>query len=552
MDSSFRFFRRAGAAAIAVAMTASLALANARPARATDDFADAKSAKVPYTETTLTSSFPCASLTGRQLAPGATITSAAVVAATTSTPAFCDVQGTIAPSNLFDVALPLAWNERLYALGNGGCGESLADSFPQRNIAVANGFAVASTDTGHEGDVISCAWAANRPDLVVDFSYAGIHDTAVVAKELLNIFYARGPIFSYYNSCSDGGHDGFEEAQRFPRDYDGIVAGSPLLGAGTVISNAWTTGAFESLPAKEAMTPAKIAYVASVVYAKCDKLDGLADGIITDPRECAKVYNPERDLARCGPVNGDSCLTAAELRAYEKAFGPVISLGKPFYPGQPYGVENSLVGAQIPATGTPPTSTLDYGLSENYMQYLLPWPRTNPYAFSDWTFNFDTGPTQIDAFRAMFDPTNLDLSPFFARGGKMLSYHGWADPLITPYGTVAYYEDESQVFKGTLTSYWRLFMVPGMGHCQGGVGADQFDPVTQIIDWVEAQVPPTRIRSRHFDPATNKVQFTRPLCVYPEISHYYGGDPLDAKSFNCVPGPTGVPGTGPGGGLALP
>jgi hypothetical protein len=544
--------RRFVASALVAGFAATLTLAAPRPAAATDDFADAAKAKVDYTKTTLTSTYSCASLLGRRLSPNATITSAAVVPATATVPAFCDVHGTIAPSNLFDVALPIKWNQRLYALGNGACGEPLAGNVAQSNVAVANGFAVASTDTGHEASPISCTWAAHRPDLVVDFAYRGIHDTAVVAKELLHIFYSRAPLFSYYNSCSDGGHDGLEEAQKYPSDYDGIVAGSPLLGAGTVISNAWTTGAFADLPAAEPFTAAKIAYVGSVVYAKCDKLDGLADGIITEPRECAKVFDPQRDLAKCGPVNGNDCLTAAQLRAYVKAMGPVISLGHPFYPGQPYGVEPALVGAQIAAPGGSPFFTLDYLLSEAYTQYLLPWPRTNPNEFSNFTFNFNEDPYRIYPFRVMFDPTNLDMSPFFKRGGKIISYHGWADPLITPYGTVAFYEDESRIFGRALASSYRLFMVPGMGHCSGGVGADQFDPATKIIDWVEAASEPQRIFSRHIDATTGKIAFTRPLCMYPLISRYVRGNPLDSTSFACVSGPTGVPQTGPGDGLALP
>ena len=543
---------RVVASALAIGFAASLTLAAPHPAAATDDFADAASSTVDYTKTTLTSSYPCASLLGRRLAQNATVTGAVIVPATAMVPAFCDVRGTIAPSNLFDVALPLKWNERFYSLGNGGCGEELATHVAERNVAVANGFAVASSDTGHEASVVDCSWTANRPDLVVDFSYRGIHDTALAAKELLRIFYTRAPLFSYFNSCSDGGHDGLEEAQRFPRDFDGIVAGSPLLGAGTVISNAWTTGAFADLPAREPMTPAKVAYVSSVVYRKCDRLDGLVDGIITDARECAKVYSPERDLAKCGRVNRDDCLTAAQLYAYKKAMSPVISLGQPFYPGQPYGVEPNFIGTQIAAPGTPPQATLDYALSNGYMQYLLPWPQTKPNEFNDFTFNFNEDPYRISPFRTMFDPTNLDMSPFFNRGGKMLSYHGWADPLITPYGTVAFYEDLSRVFGRSLEASYRLFMVPGMGHCSGGVGADQFDAATKIIDWVETSTEPTRIYSRHIDATSNKITFTRPLCVYPLISRYEHGNPLDARSFACVTGPTGVPQTGAGDGLALP
>jgi feruloyl esterase len=534
------------------ALTCALSLAAMSPARATDDFADAAGATVRYTKTVVTSTYRCSSLAGRAIDAEAQITTAALVPATATTPAYCDVQGIIAPSIHFDVALPIAWNERLYGLGNGGCGGVLSDNFAQRNVGLANNFAVASTDTDLENVPRDCAWAAHQPGLVVDFAYEGIHKTALLAKTIVQIFYARKPRTSYYNSCSDGGHDGLEEAQKYPTDYDGIVAGSPLLGAGTVMFNAWTTKAYAELPTAETMTPAKVAYVASVVYAKCDKLDGLVDGIINDPQTCAKVFNPRRDLAVCpNGTNAATCLTPAQLHAYVNGVSPVMSLGHPIYPGLALGTEPAYIGSQIAAPGTPATATLDYFLSNTYMQYLFPWPLTQPAKFSDFTFDFNRDPYRIYPFRVMFDPTNLDMTPFFSRGGRLLTYHGLADPLITPYGTVAFYDDETNLYGPLVSSVFKFYTVPGMGHCQGGVGADQFDPMTQMIDWVEAHQEPREILSRHI--VDGSVTFTRTLCAYPLVARYTGrGNPNDARSFACHRGPTGVPGTGPDDGLQLP
>ncbi len=535
---------------LATSMVTSLGLISPQIAQATDDFADAAAAKVQYTRPTVSSTFDCHSLAGKQIG-AATVTSAVIVPATSSVPAYCDVSAVIAPSNLINVALPLAWNQRLYGLGNGGCGGPLAAYFGQRNLGLANAFAVVTTDTGHEGNVIGCNWAANRPDLVVDFAYRGIHDAAVAAKDIIRIFYSRRPLFSYFNSCSDGGHDGMEEAQKYPRDYDGIVAGSPLLGAGNVI---WVEQGYSSLPVDEQMTPAKVNYIASTVYAKCDALDGVKDGIITDPRICGRVFNPDRDLKRCARgTNGSDCLTEAQLRAYEHMLTPVISRGEPIFPQSPLGVEPELVGNQIPSPGTTfATGSLNYILAQAYAKYLFPWPRTNPSEFTVENFNFNTDPSRILPFRRMFDPTVLQSNAFFARGGKLLSYHGWADPLLTPYGTVAFYEDEMKLYGKALPSFYQLYMVPGMAHCAGGPGADGFDPVTKIVDWVEAHVEPGDILSRHFDPTGTQVQFTRKLCDYPRIAYYVGGKSNSADSYRCGPGPLGVPGTGPNDGLQLP
>jgi feruloyl esterase len=538
--------------ALAQALLCAAGFATARPAAATDDFADAATSEIAYTHLLASPRIACASLAGRKLTSTVVIREAKAYAAKGSTPAFCDVQGTVDPSIAFDVALPLAWNERLYALGNSGCGGVLSDNFGDRNIGLANGFAVASTNTGIENPSGTCAWAKNEPDRVVDFAYTGIHDTAVVAKDLLQLFYARSPVASYYNGCSDGGHDGLEEVERFPDDYDGVVAGAPFLGAGTVIAGAWTAQAFAALPADEAMTPAKVNYVASAIYAACDGLDGLKDGIIANPQACASAFDPKRDLAVCASgTNGNGCLTPDQLAAYVKAVGPVMSEGKPFYPGLPLGSEIEFSGNQVAATRSPRQDTLGFELSNTFMQYLFPWPKTAPDEFNVASFDFDTGPSSIKPFREMFDPTNTNMNAFFERGGKLLAYHGLADPLISAYGTVAFFEDESAAIGSSIDTKFTFYAVPGMGHCAGGPGADAFDPMTKIVNWVEGRRVPGPILSRHFD-SSGRLSFTRTLCPYPEIGSYAGSEPKSAASFVCTRGPTGVPGMGAGGGLQLP
>lgn len=543
---------RGVAALTAASLGLCAAVAGTSPARATDDFADAATAKVPYTRTLARPTTECAKLAGRSLGGDATVSSAAPVAARSGVPAFCDVQGVVAPSIRFDVALPLVWNARLYALGNAGCGDVLSDNFGDRDIGLQHGFAVASTDTGIENPNGDCAWAFERPDLAVDFAYAGVHATAVAAKTLIGLFYGRTPLASYFNGCSDGGHDALEEVQKYPADFDGVVAGAPFLGAGTIVAGAWEIDAFSSLPASEAMTPAKAAYVASVVYAKCDALDGLADGVIEDPQACAGVFKPSRDLALCAEgSDASNCLTPRQLAAYEKALGPTLSHGTAYYPGQPLGDEVEYAGNLIPAAGKPLSSTQAAFYTTTYMRYLFPWPKTDTLEFSPATFDFDTDPERIEAFRTMFDPADLDLAPFIARGGKLLAYHGLADPLISAYGTVALYDDERARYGSALAENFIFFPVPGMGHCAGGPGADMFDPMTAVIDWYEAREAPREILSRRFGSGAT-LRFTRTLCPYPETSRYTGTNPNLASSFTCVAGTPGVPGTDADGGLALP
>jgi feruloyl esterase len=298
----------------------------------------------------------------------------------------------------------------------------LADNFADRNIGLANGFAVVSTNTGMEDTSGDCSWAAGNPNLVTDFAYNGIHSAATTAKLLLQIYYAHAPIASYYNSCSDGGHDGLEEAERFPTDYNGIVAGAPLLGAGTIYSLAWTSTTYAALPASQAMTSAQLAYITAVINLKCDALDGLDDGIVSDPQDCAKAFVPTRDLRVCtAGLNPNSCLTAAQLSAYIKATGPVMSNGVAIYPGQALGSEANLLTVQIPSPGQPLNQAASYFYADTAMEYLFPWPNTNTTAYRAATFNYNTAPAKLMTFRTMFDAMSLDLDPFFNAGGRLRS-----------------------------------------------------------------------------------------------------------------------------------
>jgi len=311
------------------------------------------------------------------------IVSAQLLQATLATPAFCDVFGVISPSIQFEVALPVAWNQRLYVTGNGDLACDFLNSagdVSSRNLGVANGFAYAHTDTGHStNDGHNGTWAVNRPGLVIDWAYRAIHATDVAAKELVAILYSQKPRFAYFSGCSDGGREGFEEAQRFPDDFNGIVAGTPWISPiDTFIWEAWIDRAFAPLGETTDQLVAKMQYVTAQVYAKCDALDGVQDGLINEPRRCLGVFDPKKDLTLCpAGTNGANCVTAAERAAYEKTIDPIITGGRPHYP--PAALGTNYIASIFSG---------DNGLADAMMTYIFPFPASGNF-FSVATFNFN-------------------------------------------------------------------------------------------------------------------------------------------------------------------
>ncbi len=539
MQHRSRAVRRALSLALATALTLPLCLVHARPAVAATDFLDANASGVNYRATPVTSQFVCGSLAGRALDAQTRITSAQLVPATSVTPAFCDVLGVVSPSIKFEVALPVAWNQRLYVTGNGGLAGDFLDTpgnVASRNLGIANGFAFAHTDTGHStNDGHNGTWAVNRPDLVIDWAYRAIHVTNVAAKALVKIFYSQDPRFTYFSGCSDGGREGFEEAQRFPEDFNGIVAGAPWINPiDTSIWEAWIERAFVPLGETTDQLVAKMQYVSAQVYAKCDALDGVQDGLITDPRRCIGVFNPAKDLTICpAGTNGANCVTAAELAAYEKTISPIISGGRPYYP--PAALGTNYVASIFSG---------DVGLSEAMMRYIFPYP-ASANVFSPLTFNFESDPFRVVGARQVADVADAGkLRGFLQRGGKMLTYTGWSDQTINPFTSVGNYENLLRTFGTGLETSYRLFMVPGMTHCAGGVGPDTLDPMTPVINWVERGVAPETLFARKLDATGQNVLFTRNLCPYPMEMKYIGGSTTSASSFRCGPGLTGVPDVG--------
>jgi len=453
------------------------------------------------------------------------IVSATVVPAAGETPEYCRLVGLIQPEIRLEVNLPAMWNGRLYMFGNGGyAGEAMDNPGRQSGAkrALAKDFATAQTNTGHDAAVEPLATFGSTPQKVIDYAFRAVHVTAVTAKALASAYYAAPARRAYFDGCSTGGRQGLISAQRFPDDFDGIVNGAPVLNfSGTMIGYVEVQKALAAAP----LTQDAIKTVGEAVIAKCDALDGVKDGVIDDPRKCA--FTPSSDLPKCsGDTAATGCLTAAQIHTVEVIYSPVLRNDTQVFPGWVVGAE----AGWTPWFVAPNGRGIQWNFGETYLKNLA---FGRPGANYDWlAFNVNTDLDKIQSSRALLDATDPDLSRFKARGGKIVSYFGWADPALNPMMGVGYYESVMKTMGPSTPDFYRLFMVPGMSHCAGGAGTSTFDALTPLVQWVEKGVAPATIpASRVVD---GKVVRTRPLCPYPQTAIYKGsGSTDDAGSFTC-------------------
>ena len=503
-------------------------------------FADLKSALVDYSKSDIEPRKACDAL-GKFKSKEIVKIAAATMPAASGAPAHCRVTGLIAPEIAFEVSLPSKWNGRFYMIGNGGhAGEALDDAgrAAQRNEALRLGFAFAQTNTGHDrGKEPGGTFVMSNPQKAIDYAWRAVHLTATTAKDITKDYYGKAVSRAYWNSCSNGGRQGLLEAQRFPEDFDGIVANAPW-----VDQTVFTIGAMwnQKSLSQAALTPAKLALVADRVMAKCDAVDGLKDGLIDDPRKCN--FNPARDVPACAAgTDGADCLTGAQAEAVAKVYSGPVSNGKPFFPGYMPGSEAVTAGLFGGGTGSgwlnvivttqPDATPADFSLAENTMRYLVFTPPKPTYDYK--TFDFDRDIHLLDGWSKQADAKNPDLSQFKKRGGKVIMTYGWADSILQPMAGVNYYE-QAVAKNGPATSdFFRLFMVPGMAHCGGGIGPDRHDPMTAMVNWVEKNKAPESMTASRV--VNNQVVRTRPLCPYPQVARYSGQGSIDeAKNFSCV------------------
>ena len=487
---------------------------------------------------------------------------------------YCYVKGILPPAIQFHVQLPLAanWNGRFLKWGDGGKDGDL-DFADHR---VVEGYAVANSNTGHDnGAEPGSSFAYDNRQAEIDFGYRAVHLTVAAAKTVVRAYYGDTPAYSYFEGCSTGGRQGLMEAQRYPTDFDGIVAGAPanhyqemnavrvwLLQrmfrddfAGALAFDADGDGRFDSVR--------KLDILADAVLAVCDRNDGVMDGVIDDPLACD--FDADRDLAahRCPRgAEGDACFTPAQIRTVADFHaGPRDRRGTPIYAGKPFGSERQWAGLFIPYTGNrfAPGAV---GLGGDHLNYLFyetdpgvppadlldtsaaPDRTGTPPEWAWWEFDIDdVRAGKGDLMKGITDAVDPNLSRFLLQNdGKLILYHGWADGLVVPQPTVAYYQDVLETtFGGDVAAAReraRLFMAPGMNHCRGGAGPDTWDRLSPLVDWVEHGAAPGALIATHASDGV--VDNTRPICAFPERAVYTGpaggaDDPANwiAGNFTC-------------------
>lgn len=441
-------------------------------------------------------------------------------------PAFCRVTGSIAPSPdsdiRFEVWLPAAgWNGKFMQTGNGGAAGSIVHASMAEPLL--RGYSVANTDTGHQSAGGDFAWAAGHPEKLTDYQYRAVHELTRVGKAITEAYYDRPAQAAYWVGCSTGGRQGLKEAQRYPEDYDAIIAGAP--------ANNWSPLMSTSILIQRNLGPGglgvdKLGLLKEAAIAACDADDGVTDRVITEPGRCG--FDPASLL--CEDGQAEQCLSATEVAAAERVYaGLVNGAGETLMPGTGPGSEPAWAAYASP----------QFDIGTNYFRHVV----ANDPDWDPASFDVDADlarAEQVDGGAA--DAMDPDLSEFIARGGKLLLFHGTTDGLI-PYGnTVNYYERVVETLgEEAVANNIKLYLVPGMDHCAGGEGAFVVDWLGALEIWAEEDATPRAVEAarpgvvpRPDGVPVPTTPFTRPLCPYPQVARYTGsGDETDAASFEC-------------------
>lgn len=499
--------------------------------------------------------------------PNATVTSAQTVAAGSFTPppnlapwlsgdpgfyktlpAFCRVQVQDKPTADSDIKIEVwmpssGWNGKFRGQGNGGFAGEIA--YGALGLAVQQGYATAATDTGHAAAGTDASWALGHPEKIADFGYRAIHEMTVIGKSVTKAFYGNALQHAYFANCSNGGRQALMEVQRYPADYDGVIAGAPANFWTHLLGNALYNAQVTTLEPGSYIPMNKIPAIAKAVNAACDAQDGVADGVLNDPRKCH--FDAANMLCKSG--DSDSCLTAPQVTTLGKLYeGSRFSNGEQIFPGYLPGAEDGPGGWGPWITGPAPGQSLLFAFGVGFFSDMQ-------YEQKDWDYKKASVEEAVHAadkkLASLLNATHTNLKPFESHGGKLIIFHGWDDAAISALNSINYYNAVvSKMGQKTADSFLRLYMVPGMQHCSGGPGTDVFgefgfatanDPqhnmYVALENWVEKGTPPSSIIAAKLNgpgPGAS-VTMTRPLCVYPQAAKYKGsGDSNDAANFVCA------------------
>jgi hypothetical protein len=462
--------------------------------------------------------------------------------------AFCRVVVEAKPSSdssiKIEVWMPVeGWNGKLQGEGNGGFAGEIGHF--GLGLAVKQEYAAVGTDTGHSAGGTDASWALGHPEKVADFGYRGIHEMTRVAKAVIQAFYGHWPQHSYFGGCSNGGRQALMEAQRFPEDYDGILAGAPANYWTHLLTKALADAQATTLDPASYIPSSKLSAIAGAVNAACDAQDGVADGILNEPNKCK--FDPA--VLLCKEGDSEKCLTALQITALKKLYaGPSDAKGNLIFPGYVPGAEEGRGGWATWITGPAPGKSLLFAFGGGYFSNMV-------YEKADWNYRDATVDDALKVAEAktaeVLDSNDANLAAFKARGGKLILYHGWDDPAISALNSIHYFENVGSRMGGKeRDAFARLYMMPGVQHCGGGpgpasfgqnAGADRKDAQHNVQlaleQWVEKGIAPASIvATKYVDDDPGKgVKMTRPLCPYPQVAKYKGsGDSNDAGNFVCA------------------
>jgi len=444
----------------------------------------------------------------------------------------CRVSGVIGSEIRFEVLLPDDWNGKFLMGGGGGFVGSLGY---QGRFSVNRGYATAATDTGHQANGIRAEWAYGHPERRVNYGYLGVHRTTEAAKAIIRAYYEQPAERAYFMGCSNGGRQAMMSAQRFPEDFDGIIAGAPAHDFSGVLA-AFTYNMQRIFPdpgtlAEPVITPQNRNLLESEILRRCDARDGVEDGFLNDPRDCDFKLT---DLPVCaGEESSDNCLTIRQREAVAAVYGgPRNSKGQ-IYPGFPFGGESAPGSWQAWITG--PSERLmsaygepssQFGFATQGFKYLIFQEPEFDYS----TYDFDDYDNDAAHLKGFLDATDPDLSGFKQAGGKLLLWHGWSDAALTALGSIEYYE-AAEGLDPNIRDYFRFYLMPGVFHCAGGPGPDRVDWLDALERWVEDGDAPDALTA--IKVTDGKIAKARPLCVYPERAEFAGGDPDKESSYTC-------------------